>query len=165
MSTQVKSDTILDEAVYLCLLAVTDPNSTANEVMNAGNKQYQDLMVEPVTTFVEHAVNDNYSIQINELERGKATLLTVLIRCIDDPQMAHVHKRLKFIVEKIHYYGSDAVKKRIDDWRHDRIQSAASCHNLQMPRPNLWRHIKDSTQKKRMVTTRARKWIIKTHLV
>lgn len=126
MSTQVKSDTILDEAVYLCLLAVTDPNSTANEVMNAGNKQYQDLMVEPVTTFVEHAVNDNYSIQINELERGKATLLTVLIRCIDDPQMAHVHKRLKFIVEKIHYYGSDAVKKRIDDWRHDRIQSAAS---------------------------------------
>ncbi|KAG2196036.1 hypothetical protein INT47_005372 [Mucor saturninus] len=116
-----KSDTILDEALYLGMLAVTDQNSSASELaaMNVKGKYRADVILDDSDTknFVEFAVTDEYSIQINEIEKTHATLLIVLLRCMDDSELSHAHKRLSFIIDKIEQRGSDTAKEIIADWK------------------------------------------------
>jgi E3 ubiquitin-protein ligase UBR1 len=116
-----KSDTILDEALYLAMLAVTDPNSSASELaaMKVEGRFRADVLIDESNTkhFVDFAEADEYSIQINEIEKTHASLLVILLRCLDDPELAHAHKRLGFIVDKIEYYGSDVAKERIAEYK------------------------------------------------
>lgn len=116
-----KSDTILDETLYLGMLAVTDPNSAASELaaMNVKGKYRADVIIDESNTrnFIDYAVTDEYSIQINEIEKTHATLLVVLLRCLDDAELAHAHKRLGFIVDKIEQHGNDDAKERIREWK------------------------------------------------
>ncbi|KAI8970349.1 hypothetical protein BDF20DRAFT_907693 [Mycotypha africana] len=116
-----KNDTILDEILYLCMLAVTDPNSSASEVisMKAKGKYRADVLMDEAATqhFINFAETDEYPIQVNEIERVHATLLVILLRCLDDSSLSHIHKRLRFIVDKIEYYGSDNAKGIIAEWK------------------------------------------------
>jgi E3 ubiquitin-protein ligase UBR1 len=112
-----KSDTILDEALYLAMLAVTDPIALA--AMKVKGKFRADVLSDEsnINHFIDFAENDEYSIQINEIEKTRASLLVILLRCLDDPELAHAHKRLGFIVDKIEYHGSDAAKERIVEYK------------------------------------------------
>lgn len=116
-----KNDTILDEALYLAMLAVTDPNSSASELaaMKVKGKFRADVLIDESNTkhFVDFAENDEYSIQINEIEKTHASLLVILLRCLDDPELAHAYKRLNFIVDKIEHLGSDEAKERIGEYK------------------------------------------------
>ncbi|KAI8641693.1 hypothetical protein BD408DRAFT_444126 [Parasitella parasitica] len=118
---QSKSDTILDEALYLGMLAVTDPNSSASEVaaMKAKGKNRADVVIDESNTkhFIDFAESDEYSIQINEIEKTHASLLLILLRCLEDADLAHAHKRLGTIVDKIEAHCSDASKDIIHDWK------------------------------------------------
>ncbi|KAI8350145.1 hypothetical protein BD560DRAFT_456328 [Blakeslea trispora] len=119
---ETKNDTILDEALYLAMLAVTDPNSPASELatMKAKGKYRADMMVDEVKSFVDFAEEDEFSIQINEIERAHASLLTILIRCLDDPELLHAHKRLGFILDKIEAQGSEKAKEIIGEYKEKR---------------------------------------------
>lgn len=116
-----KSDTILDEALYLGMLAVTDKNSTASELaaMNVKGKYRADILVDDYNTknFIDHAISDEYSIQINEIEKTHATLLIVILRCLDDESLSHSHKRFRFILDKIDQYATGDAKDRIAEWK------------------------------------------------
>ncbi|KAG1081131.1 hypothetical protein G6F42_023064 [Rhizopus arrhizus] len=116
-----KSDTILDEALYLGMLAVTDPNSSASELaaMNIKGKYRADVAIDESNTkhFIDFAESDEYSIQINEIEKTHASLLLILLRCLDDAELSHAHKRLGFIVDKIEAHCSAAAKEVINDWK------------------------------------------------
>ncbi|KAI8049424.1 uncharacterized protein B0P05DRAFT_563639 [Gilbertella persicaria] len=114
-----KSDTILDEALYLAMLAVTDPNSPASELaaMKVKGKHRADMVIEESKSFIDFAETDEYSIQINEVERTHASLITILIRCLDDADLSHAHKRLGFILDKIEAQGSDTAKQIIGDYK------------------------------------------------
>lgn len=116
-----KSDTILDEALYLGMLAVTDQNSPASELatMNVKGKYRADVILDESDTrnFIDYAATDEYSIQINEIEKTHATLLIILLRCMDDIELTHAHKRLSFIIDNIEQRGSDTAKEIIADWK------------------------------------------------
>ncbi|KAK4517396.1 uncharacterized protein ATC70_000731 [Mucor velutinosus] len=116
-----KSDTILDEALYLGMLAVTDPNSSASELaaMNVKGKYRADVAIDEANTkhFIDFAESDEYAIQINEIEKIHASLLLILLRCLDDADLSHAHKRLGFIVDKMEVHCSAAAKEVISDWK------------------------------------------------
>ena len=131
-----KSDTILDEALYLGMLAVTDKNSAASELasMQVKGKYRADTIIDQDNTshFMDYAVTDKYSIQVNEIEKSHETLLVVLLRCLDDVALQHAHKRLTFILDKIDAHvavGSEA-KARISEWR-DRKQKQVKAAALE----------------------------------
>ncbi|KAI7904456.1 uncharacterized protein BX663DRAFT_470639 [Cokeromyces recurvatus] len=123
-----KSDTMLDEALYLGMLAVTDPNSSASELafMKVKGKNRADVYIDESTTkhFVDFAESDEYSIQINEIEKTHASLLLILLRCLNDPELSHAHKRLQFIVDKIEYFGSQKSKELIADWKERKLMES-----------------------------------------
>ncbi|GAA5800849.1 hypothetical protein HPULCUR_006288 [Helicostylum pulchrum] len=116
-----KSDTILDEALYLGMLAVTDQNSAASELaaMNIKGKYRADILVDESDTknFIDYAVTDEYAIQINEIEMVRSSLLVVLLRCMNDTELEQAHKRISFIVDKIELNGSDKAKNIITEWK------------------------------------------------
>ncbi|KAI9485312.1 MAG: hypothetical protein EXX96DRAFT_592502 [Benjaminiella poitrasii] len=118
---ETKNDTMLDEALYLGMLAVTDPNSPSSELaaMKMKGKYRADVLVDESTCthFVNFAEKDSYSIQINEIEKTHASLLLILLRCLDDAELSHAHKRLQFIVDKIEGYGSAKAKEQIAEWK------------------------------------------------
>ncbi|CEP08232.1 hypothetical protein [Parasitella parasitica] len=122
-----KSDTILDEALYLAMLAVTDPNSAASELaaMKVKGKYRADVILDESNTkhFIDFAESDEYSIQINEIEKTHASLLLILLRCLDDADLAHAHKRLGFIVDKIEMHCSDVAKDVIRDWKERKARA------------------------------------------
>ncbi|CAO3702627.1 unnamed protein product [Rhizopus stolonifer] len=107
MFKQAKSEIILDEALYLAMLAVTDPNHTE-------------------ANFFKNAIQDQYAIQVNEIEKTHANLVTVLLRCMDDDSFSHIHKRLGYIVDKIEALSTQEAKDIIGIWKEARKQSVST---------------------------------------
>ncbi|KAL9542746.1 hypothetical protein MBANPS3_008455 [Mucor bainieri] len=124
----LRSDTVLDEALYLAMLAVTDPNSAASELaaMNVKGKYRADVAFDQANTrhFVHFCETDQHAIQINEIEKTHASLLLILLRCLDDPDLAHAHKRLAFLVDRIELHCSAAAKDVIADWKERKSREA-----------------------------------------
>lgn len=107
MFKQAKSETILDEALYLGMLAVNDPNHIE-------------------ANFFKHAIEDEYAIQVNEIEKTHANLVTVLLRCMDDDQLSHIHKRLGFIINNIEQSSTQKAKSLIGAWKETRNRLISS---------------------------------------
>lgn len=105
ISEPAMSASILDDALYLAMLAVTDEN----------NETYEKK--DEVSGFYAHAVNDKYPITVNGLEREHVSLLTVLLRFLGEKEYKHVHKRCGYIVDKIEERGSAEAKRIIGEWR------------------------------------------------
>ncbi|CEG70414.1 hypothetical protein RMATCC62417_06318 [Rhizopus microsporus] len=111
IAKQAKSETILDEALYLGILAVTDVNNEQSDI---------DPFMDTSGGFVENATENEYAIQVNEIERVHSTLLSVLIHCVDDKELSHTHKRLCFIIDKIEQLGNQKAKDMIGEWKERR---------------------------------------------
>ncbi|KAI9304397.1 hypothetical protein BJ944DRAFT_86273 [Cunninghamella echinulata] len=116
------NETILEAALYLIILALDDEYYLHQQSSKALKGKYRaDIPMEDTATtysnFIQHATTNQYTIIVNEIERDHATLLTVLLRCLDDDNMKHVRKRLHYIVNKIELYGSTETKSIIQEWR------------------------------------------------
>ncbi|KAI8992651.1 hypothetical protein BDB01DRAFT_848002 [Pilobolus umbonatus] len=124
MSEDSKNHNILDEALYLAMIAVTDQNSAASNFASFMRKgKYREgMVIDSIApdNFINHAVNDQYAIQVNEIEKDHATLLIVFLRCLDDPNLNHIYKRLNYIVDQIEKRGPVQAADIILDWRDRR---------------------------------------------
>ncbi|KAI8082748.1 uncharacterized protein BX664DRAFT_301151 [Halteromyces radiatus] len=123
------SDTVLETTLYLAMLAVTTEDRTQTSRDTKGKQRAEAMEtsddIERQSGFIHHAITKEYAITINSIERIHTTLLTVLLKCLDDNDLKHVHKRLHFIVEKIEQQGSDEAKSIIREWRQAFDQAAA----------------------------------------
>lgn len=128
-----KNDIILDITLYLAMVAALDSNSAASEIaaMNVKGKYRADAYIDEANTkhFIEFAETDVYSIQINELERTRSTLLGILLRCLDDQDLEHAHKRLRFLVDRIEMHGSEASKELIGAWKERKSSEMKTSSN------------------------------------
>lgn len=119
IAKSVKSESILDDALYLAILAVTDENNKVSEWRRQLSKgKFKHGTNVPIDGgFVQHAVEDKYAVMVNEFEREHVSLLTVILRFLGDREYTNVHKRCAYIVDKIYELGSDEAKRIIDEWR------------------------------------------------
>ncbi|CAO3587585.1 unnamed protein product [Absidia cylindrospora] len=126
------SDTILETTLYLAMLAVDTDDRTQTPRGNKGKQRAEATTIDatanpsPNSGFIHHATTNEYTIRVNEIERGHATLLTVLLRCLDDNEWKHAHKRLHYIVGKIEQQGSIDAKRIIEDWRWEFDKAAVA---------------------------------------
>ncbi|ORX62464.1 hypothetical protein DM01DRAFT_1315943 [Hesseltinella vesiculosa] len=120
------SDTILETVLYLAMLAVQ--NIQQRSLIKAKGKQRAEesssasasddmAYASGTTNFIDHAIHDTYAIKISSNERERVTLLTVLLRCLNDSNLEHIHKRLYYIVDHIERHSNNESKRTIDDWR------------------------------------------------
>ncbi|KAI8340755.1 hypothetical protein BC941DRAFT_392381 [Chlamydoabsidia padenii] len=123
------SDTILETTLYLAMLAVNTEDRThlsrdTKGKQRAGTTTTMDL---GQSGFIHNATTNEYKIRVNEIERGHATLLTVLLRCLDDKELKHAHRRLLYIVDQIETRGAANAKSIISEWRwaFDKATAAA----------------------------------------
>ncbi|CAO3700928.1 unnamed protein product [Rhizopus stolonifer] len=111
MAKSGKSEVVLDELLYLGMLAVTDTNNAL------GDKAIKEGDSRP--SFYEKAVNDLYLIPLAEKEVD-CNLLDVLLRCLDSSHVSHAHKRLRFILDKIEQNANEQAKETIRKWKEER---------------------------------------------
>lgn len=121
---------IVDEALHLAMLAVLEEESDDQERKRAlvKGKFPADMTIEPKRTFVQNAVEDEYRVQVSEIERERITLLKLLLRCLDDKNLKQIHKRCMFIVNKIDALGSPDGKELINQWRESSEIVAEDMH-------------------------------------
>lgn len=127
-TSKATSELILDHALYLAVLAVTDENNEVYEKQRALIKgKYRNDGPKIDGGFVQHAVENKYPI-VSGFEREHVSLLTVLLRFLGDREFSHTHKRCNFLVDKIFEQGSDAARETIADWRatHQKSQDKAA---------------------------------------
>ncbi|KAL0086621.1 hypothetical protein F4703DRAFT_1735362 [Phycomyces blakesleeanus] len=118
MSDQPKSENILDGALYLAMTALVDENSLYSEQKSLHEKGKYPAEQPMARGFVENAIKDKYPIQTSDIEREHATLLKVLLKCLDDPDLNHIHKRCLFIVDRIEAETPDKdTKEMIREWK------------------------------------------------
>ncbi|KAG1126016.1 hypothetical protein G6F42_008189 [Rhizopus arrhizus] len=117
-SKRSKSEVILDEALYLGMLAVTDTNNGLKK-MESSSRYFMDAS-DICGNFYENASTDEYSIQVSEDETIHANLLDILLRCLNNNELSHAHKRLHFIVNKIEEFGLEEAKLTISTWKETR---------------------------------------------
>ncbi|KAI8069327.1 hypothetical protein BC940DRAFT_340219 [Gongronella butleri] len=129
------SDTVLESALYLAMLAAQDDaqnkkagSGGGNHKKSKGKQRASSASTlndneehEPMEKgFFYHATKEKHGIRISAIEREPATLLTVLLRCLSEKHhLEHIHKRLYFIVDLIEKNTVDdaAVQQAIADWR------------------------------------------------
>ncbi|KAI9021566.1 hypothetical protein CLU79DRAFT_753863 [Phycomyces nitens] len=126
MSDQTKSESILDSALYLAMTALVDENSLYYEQRNASRKGKFPETQSLARGFIENATSDKYPIQTSDIEREQATLLKVLLKCLDDSNLSNIHKRCLFIVERIESETNEEdVKETIREWKGKSLFSAS----------------------------------------
>ncbi|KAI7848553.1 hypothetical protein BDC45DRAFT_471139 [Circinella umbellata] len=110
---------ILDDALYLAMVAVTDENTEAfckQQTLTKG-KSRANAPQPTVDSFVEYATNDKFPVTVG-VEREHISLLTVLLRFMGDKEYKHIHERCKYIIEKMEERGCpDEAKQMISEWR------------------------------------------------
>ncbi|KAG0166761.1 hypothetical protein DFQ30_006800 [Apophysomyces sp. BC1015] len=126
-----ESNIIIDEALHLAMLAVVEEDiiHQDNERAQVKGKFPADMDTEERRTFVENAVEDEYRIKVSEIERERASLLKLLLRCLDDNDLKQIHKRCIFIVDKIEVLGSQKAKELISHWRGTSEMAATETGN------------------------------------
>lgn len=118
-ATTTKSDSILDDTLYLAMLALTDKSADLDRKMGAQAKgKYREGQPHILDRgFIEHATEDTYPVVVDDLERKPMTLLSILLHCQTDPDLSHIHKRCAVLIDKIRVYGSTRAQETIQVWK------------------------------------------------
>jgi E3 ubiquitin-protein ligase UBR1 len=134
-SSAPTSDTITEQALYLAMMAIVDENNDYTE--ETYNRHTWDKEANGVPGFIWYAATDSFPVMVNELEREHISLLRLLLRIIEDSQMANLHKRCLWIADNIEARGNKEAKDHIRIWREERrvlhtqqLEGAHGQHNL-----------------------------------
>ncbi|KAI9474806.1 hypothetical protein BDB00DRAFT_879700 [Zychaea mexicana] len=117
-TAKASSELILDDALYLAMVAVTDENNEAFERQQAlaKGKFRSNSPLAATDSFIHHATEDMFAITVG-IEREHVSLLTILLRFMGDKEYKYVHQRCKYIIDKIEERGSSDAKEMIAEWR------------------------------------------------
>ncbi|RUP52467.1 hypothetical protein BC936DRAFT_145224, partial [Jimgerdemannia flammicorona] len=124
---KMNNDLIIDEALYLIMLALVDENNDYTPKASKGKGKQKETSASPAMLdlaeqadgtpgFVHHATFDDYAVA-GELEREHVTLLKVLLRYLDDEHWKEIHDKLEWIVGRIYELGSTVAKVAVDEFR------------------------------------------------
>ncbi|KAI8366836.1 uncharacterized protein BYT42DRAFT_588028 [Radiomyces spectabilis] len=121
LNQSTASDTIIDEALHLALLAIVDQNNVIAEQTRASakGKSRADTAIDALRGFVQNATEHGVSIVV-DLERQNVTLLDVLLKRLEDPEYRHIHKRCNYIVHYLEQHASDDIRYKFAQWRSAR---------------------------------------------
>ncbi|KAF9580550.1 hypothetical protein BGW38_002748 [Lunasporangiospora selenospora] len=114
---KIKSDTIIDQAAYLMQIAVLDPNNGAARSMEGYSGDHEG---QGMPGFLRHATFEKYPVLINENERTRLSLLSILIQRADDPAYKSIHPKLNFVLRKFEELGSTEAKSIVAEWRQSK---------------------------------------------
>ncbi|ORY94367.1 hypothetical protein BCR43DRAFT_459965 [Syncephalastrum racemosum] len=114
-----KSDSILDDILYLAMLALTDKSKELDRKLGAQAKgKYREDRPHALDRgFIDYATEDAYPVVVDELERHPMTLLNILLHCLTDPGLGHVYKRCAVLIDTINVYGSVRAQETIQAWK------------------------------------------------
>ncbi|KAI9278777.1 hypothetical protein BDA99DRAFT_554385 [Phascolomyces articulosus] len=119
-TTKSSGELILDDALYLAMVAVTDENTEAYERRHSlvkGKSRAGAFTSTHVDSFVEYACNDVFPVTVG-IEREHLSLLTVLLRFMGDKEYKYVHQRCKYIIDRMEERECPAeAKQKIAEWR------------------------------------------------
>lgn len=115
-----KSDTILDQIMYLILLALTDENS--EDVSNYGQGKFYDYICSLYFTIeMPHAATTNESQPKETMQVSLFNVMTILYK---EEQYTEVLSRFNWIFEQLEQKGSEITRSLVNRWRHE--------HNAQL---------------------------------
>jgi hypothetical protein len=117
-SAVAASDNITEQALYLAMMAVVDENSDFTD--STYDREDWDAEEHGLPGFIWYAATDSFPVMANELEREHISLLRLLLRVIEDEQMANLHKRCLWIVDQIETKGSKEANNFIRTWKEER---------------------------------------------
>ncbi|KAF9932455.1 hypothetical protein FBU30_008158 [Linnemannia zychae] len=112
---RIKSDTIIDQAAYMMQIAILDPNNDAYRSLQldaAGESTGYGM-----TGFMRHATFEEFPVIVNNNERIRLSLLSILLQRADDPAYKSIQPKLNFVLDKFLELGSTEAKSMVSDWK------------------------------------------------
>ncbi|OZJ06163.1 hypothetical protein BZG36_00994, partial [Bifiguratus adelaidae] len=142
---KTSSDTIMDSALHLIMLALVDGNNSfqqrRGDVKGKGKEIFTDIQaqdsgsfgfIDPrteVLPFVSNATTCEFSVIVDGLERKKMSLLRVLISFMDNAQYSSNHDKLRWILAKMKELGDATTKEVIQEYEF-RTSNLSLCDDL-----------------------------------
>ncbi|CAB4385880.1 unnamed protein product [Rhizophagus irregularis] len=117
---KIKSDTLVEEALHLIMLALLDENNNiVGESKRKGKQKATDTSIssdidEEMTGFIYYAVSDFFQV---DMKPQGTCLLDLLLQLSCEQNFKEFHNKLDFIISKFEQFGSDSVKIKIDQHR------------------------------------------------
>ncbi|CAG8595325.1 6037_t:CDS:2, partial [Acaulospora morrowiae] len=112
---KIKSDTLVDEALHLVMLALLDKNNDIiQEIKRKGKQKAVDESAnagEGVTGFVYYAVSDCFHEEGRSATKAQGTsLLDLLLQLSCEQNFKEFHYKIEFIIDKFEQLGNDSAK-------------------------------------------------------
>ncbi|CAG8747262.1 29173_t:CDS:2, partial [Racocetra persica] len=117
---KIKSDTLIDEALHLAMLALSDEN---NDIIRENKRKGKQKAIDaPISTdidegmpgFMYYATNDYFhETNNNAMETHGTSLLELLLQFSCEQSFKEFHHKIAFIINKFEQLGSDIAKMAI----------------------------------------------------
>ncbi|CAG8598717.1 10072_t:CDS:10 [Funneliformis mosseae] len=121
---KIKSDTLVEEALHLIMLALLDENNDImRECKRKGKQKATDTSIssdidEEIPGFVYYAVSDHFQeIDTSTMKSQGTSLLDLLLQLSCDQSFKEFHNKLEFIINKFEQFESDSAKLTINRYR------------------------------------------------
>ncbi|KAL1925009.1 uncharacterized protein VTP21DRAFT_4663 [Calcarisporiella thermophila] len=129
--TKITNDTLIDEALHLCVIALLDENNKASKHWHTRTGGQEGMEVEAgesgMEGFARHATMERFSV-VQDIERHHISLLTLLLRCASDATYKELHPKVHWILDRLEEVGPALAKELIGDFRRALAAASASAH-------------------------------------
>ncbi|CAI2174520.1 3024_t:CDS:10 [Funneliformis geosporum] len=119
---KIKSDTLVEEALHLIMLALLDENNDiTRECKRKGKQKANETSISSdidIPGFIYYAVSDRFQeIDNNAMKSQGTSLLDLLLQLSCDQSFKEFHHKLEFIINKFEQFESDCAKLTINRHR------------------------------------------------